>query len=70
MGWGALYTNKSNENVAIGMCSLYSNTTGVDNVAVGICSLKSNTTGKCNVAIGKNALHNNTTGFNLSLIHI
>jgi len=49
-------------NTAIGVNSLYSNTTGYSNTAIGTASLYSNTTGTYNTAIGINSLRSNTTG--------
>ena len=48
-------------NTAIGLNSLFTNTTGVNNSALGYNSLRLNTTGGNNTAIGVNALQNNTT---------
>jgi hypothetical protein len=54
-GWG---------NTAIGIDSLYSNTTGYWNIALGSAALYSNTTGIQNLAMGRGALYSNTTGGN------
>ena len=54
-------------NVAIGLDSLSSNTTGSYNVAVGNASALSNTTGARNIAIGFNLLGNTTGNDNISL---
>ena len=49
-------------NTAIGVSSLYSNTTGSYNTAIGVNSFYSNTTGNFNTAIGYDSLYSNSTG--------
>ncbi len=56
-GKGAFATN-----TAIGVKTLFSNTTGTNNTANGSQALYSNTTGSENTANGPYALYNNTTG--------
>lgn len=53
----------STANTAIGMYSLYTNTTGASNTGVGYASLYYNSTGTSNAAVGNLALYSNTTGF-------
>src|SRR5206468_10841977 len=53
-----------NNNMAIGVSALFSNTTGNANTANGADTLQVNTTGSANTANGANALLNNTTGNN------
>lgn len=62
IGIQALYSNNADSNLAIGMSSLQSNTTGINNIAIGDSALKLNTTGVQNLAIGKSSLSNNTVG--------
>jgi hypothetical protein len=69
VGSGALSSNttpgnpgESSDNNAVGVNSLFSNTTGSGNAAFGVDSLFSNTTGTCNVALGNAALLSNSTG--------
>jgi len=50
-------------NIAIGIYSLYSNTTGSGNIALGSWSLAGNTEGLYNVAIGLQSSEQNTTGY-------
>jgi hypothetical protein len=59
---GFVGQNDSLSNTAIGLNSLYSNTSGYDNTAIGAYSLNNNTTGNHNTAIGKYSLTNNSTG--------
>ena len=49
-------------NVAVGLQSLFSNSSGTDNSAVGNGALFSNTSGGSNVSNGSFSLYNNTTG--------
>ena len=49
-------------NTAVGINTLYSNTTGNQNTAVGYSSLFANTTGIANTAFGSGSLLSNTTG--------
>jgi hypothetical protein len=51
LGCNALLSNAGTGNVAIGLSSLTSNTTGVNNVAIGNCAFSTNTGGSGNVAI-------------------
>ena len=53
-----------NNDTAIGMGALQSNTTGVDNTTFGGSALQNNTTGSGNTASGFQALQSNTTGNN------
>ncbi|MCX6190622.1 MAG: hypothetical protein NTW54_13700 [Bacteroidetes bacterium] len=57
-GKGAIATN-----TAIGVKTLYTNTSGIYNAANGYQALYSNTTGYDNVANGYQALYSNTTGY-------
>lgn len=60
--------NGLGDNIAIGLNSLVTNTTGFANVAVGKAALRYNTTGDYNTAIGETALTNTTTGdYNLAI---
>lgn len=66
----SLPSNINYANVAIGLASLTSNTTGYANTATGFNTLKSNTTGTLNAAFGINSLFNNTSGLaNVSMGH-
>jgi hypothetical protein len=58
----AAVTGSGTGNVAYGLSSLVSNTTGAYNTAVGISALNANSTGQANVAVGSNALVRNTSG--------
>ena len=62
LGCNALRVNVGVGNVAIGLDSLCTNTTGGANVAVGLNSMRSNTIGTNNVAVGNRALCANTIG--------
>ena len=53
-----------NNNTALGVGALASNTTGDGNTAVGSSALRSNTTGPVNTAVGSFTLQSNTTGDN------
>ena len=53
-----------NKNVALGISTLVSNTSGGGNHAIGYHSLNSNTTGSGNFAVGIGALQTNTDGNN------
>ena len=55
-------------NTAIGLHALYSNTTGDSNTATGLSALFSNTTGANNSAVGVQALYSNTTASNNTAI--
>jgi hypothetical protein len=50
------------ENTALGVFSLYYNTSGSYNTAIGLASLQSNTTASNNTAVGYQAGYANTTG--------
>lgn len=52
----------SSGNVAFGVSSLQSNTTGIKNIAIGTKALYANTSGSVNIAIGEEVLSMNTTG--------
>jgi hypothetical protein len=56
--------NKGNDNAALGLQALSSNTTGGTNTAVGSLALASNTTGSGNTALGFRAMANNLPGSN------
>ena len=58
LGGGSISTN-----LALGINTLYNNTTGNDNSAIGSFALLSNTTGSFNTANGNKALYSNTTGY-------
>ncbi len=62
IGYNTLYNNQANDNIAIGISSLYSNTTGNKNIAIGNGANFSNTTGSYNIGIGYNSLNTNTVG--------
>jgi trimeric autotransporter adhesin len=64
VGQQAGYSNTTGEITAIGVASLYTNSTGTLNTAVGVASLYSNTTGGNNVAVGRDCLRLNTTASN------
>jgi hypothetical protein len=51
-----------NENIAVGLTALDSNTTGSNNTAVGYNALTANTDGFQNTAVGSEALDANTSG--------
>lgn len=60
--------NGVGNNIAIGLNSLVTNTTGFADVAIGKQALKDNTTGDYNTAIGENSLKTTTTGdYNLGI---
>src|SRR6056300_1462493 len=68
IGYLSLRVNEGNDNVAIGVSALTTNTTGGCNIAIGKAALTDNTIGECNTAIGWGALSNNTTGnYNTSI---
>ena len=50
------------ENAAVGIQSLYNNTTGNYNTAIGLQSLYNNTTGNYNTALGNRSLNSNING--------
>ena len=56
--------DNANNNVALGMLGLASNTTGIFNTAFGDSSLGNNTTGSYNTGSGTNSLQANTNGWN------
>ena len=60
VGFEALKLNISNNNTAVGIGTLSSNTTGFQNTAIGSEALKANTSGEENTAVGKDALRLNT----------
>jgi len=62
-GAGGVVTNAADDNVAIGLNSLYAHTTANRNVAVGVETLRSKTSGTDNTAVGMQSLYSNTTGF-------
>jgi hypothetical protein len=62
LGCNALRVNVGVGNIAVGLDSLCTNTTGGANVAVGLNSMRLNTIGTNNVAVGNRALCANTTG--------
>jgi hypothetical protein len=62
LGCNALRVNVGVGNVAVGLDSLCTNTTGGANVAVGLNSMRTNTIGTNNVAVGNRALCANTIG--------
>jgi hypothetical protein len=64
IGYQALFSDASNESIAIGAFSLYSNDYfGVKNIGVGHTALYSNTTGSRNTAMGHSAMLRNTNGY-------
>ncbi|GAB3504984.1 tail fiber domain-containing protein [Emticicia fontis] len=69
VGRRALYNNAStpdlagDNNTAIGVYSLLSNTSGNSNIGIGNSSLYANTVGYWNIAIGNNALDENVGGY-------
>ncbi|RFS16020.1 tail fiber domain-containing protein [Emticicia sp. C21] len=69
VGRRALYNNASSpdmagdNNTAIGVYSLYSNTSGNSNIGIGNNSLYANTIGYWNIAIGNNSLDENVGGY-------
>jgi hypothetical protein len=54
-------------NTAVGLSTLFENTTGHGNTAVGAGALGNNTTGHSNVAIGRFALINSTGSLNIAV---
>jgi hypothetical protein len=58
----ALYSNTGDDNTAMGVNALYSNTTGEANTVIGADALANNSTGSANIATGIDALFNNTFG--------
>jgi hypothetical protein len=63
-GEGALASNNSNGNAALGYLALTADTTGAANTAAGFDALQANLTGDGNTALGYAALFTNTTGSN------
>jgi len=61
-GAGANDDGTDNNNTAVGLNALYSNTSGASNTTNGYQVLYSNTTGSSNTAIGQEALYSNITG--------
>jgi len=61
-GSGILDDGSDNNNTAVGMDALHSNTNGYNNTAVGYLSLNTNATGDANTALGRSALFSNITG--------
>jgi hypothetical protein len=59
-----LLHNTTGANTAVGLNTMYANTTGNYNTAVGQTALELNTTGENNTAVGLNALNANTTASN------
>jgi trimeric autotransporter adhesin len=62
VGAGTLLFNNGDQNTAVGVAALLSNTIGSFNTATGVSALSMNTTGTGNTATGDEALINNTTG--------
>lgn len=62
MGPFALYYNLGQANIAIGLQTLFNNSSGFGNTAIGLQSLMNNTDGRSNVAVGLQALMSNTLG--------
>jgi hypothetical protein len=62
IGYEALASTTTAENVGVGYRALYANTSGASNTAMGHQSLRSNTTGANGTAVGYEALKSNTTG--------
>ena len=63
LGTGALFSNTSSDNTAVGFNCMYNNTTGFANTAVGSRALEVGTTSSNSTAIGVQALvHNNADG--------
>jgi hypothetical protein len=60
VGFESLKSNTGNNNTAVGIGTLTSNTIGFQNTAVGSEALKANTSGEENTAVGKDALKQNT----------
>ena len=58
----SLAISLGNDNTAIGLGTLYTNTIGISNTATGFEALYANTTGNDNTAIGRTALSANTEG--------
>lgn len=65
MGFGALYKNGGDNNVANGVQSLNSNTTGNNNTAIGAFSLFENITGSENTVLGNRAGYKNLGSGNI-----
>lgn len=61
LGISSLVNNIGSSNVAIGVASLFSNTTGYNNTAIGSSTLAHNTTGYENTAIGVDAIGANVS---------
>src|SRR3989338_2794996 len=55
-------TGVAQYNIAIGLNTLYANTSGIENTALGASTLRFNTSGNYNTALGANALNANTSG--------
>lgn len=62
IGAYTLVTNNADNNTAIGVYALSSNTSGAGNTAAGVNALAVNTTGNNNAAYGINSLESNITG--------
>jgi hypothetical protein len=68
VGAATLLTNNADNNTAVGVAALLSNTTGNDNTAIGVLALFANTDGESNSAFGRDALASNITGgFNTAM---
>ena len=64
IGQNALKNNIGQQNIGIGVDTLYDNTTGFQNIAVGNGTLFNNTSGENNIGLGVGAMGFNTTGIN------
>src|SRR6266705_1076283 len=62
LGEDALLNNVSNQNTAVGVVALLSNTTGSNNTAIGFGALSNDATGINNIALGVSAGSALTTG--------
>jgi hypothetical protein len=67
IGYNALYKTTADNNVGIGVNSLYNTTTGQNNVALGYASYYTNITSSDNTAIGTNAGYFQTGGANTAV---
>jgi hypothetical protein len=62
IGYNSLYNNQANDNIGIGVSTLYKNTTGNQNIAIGNGANFSNTIGSYNIGIGYGSLNSNMSG--------
>ena len=67
IGYEALASTTTAENVGVGYRALYANTSGASNTAMGHQALLNNTTTNSNTAVGYQSLPNNQASFNTAV---